>query len=226
MVDPDELPTSSADWQVYRIVSARYPQINLFERVASAEQWDILYAIESLTNPRIRQEVGDISLVPVEDRVFGAGSSWIMAAFTHVPAPGEGGRFNADFGTYYCAPDEATAIAETAYHRARFLKESRISELVFAMRVLRAHLGPTHLHDVRGLAGADIYHLDDYTQAQRLGAALRERGSVGVHYNSVRCEGACVAVMKPPALTNAIHLKYLNYRYQDGAIVAVSALAD
>ncbi len=85
MTDPVTLPVSEVDERVYRAILSRYPQIDLFERVSSPEEWDVLYAVESLTNPRLRDEVGDIRLVAPEDRVYGDGASWIMAAFTHTP---------------------------------------------------------------------------------------------------------------------------------------------
>ena len=224
MIEITTLPKSEVDQTVYRIISARYPQINLFERVASANDWDVLYAVESLTNPRLRDQVGDISLVPVEDRVYGAGSSWIMAAFTHPPIDGRGGRFNHDFGIFYCAADQHVAIAETSYHRARFLREFRIDKTTVEMRVIRAQLGPVSLHDVRQLAGHSIYHHDDYTEAQQLGYALRNAKSYGVHYQSVRAKGECFGVMRARALTDAIHWRYLCYHYDQGAIVKVESL--
>ncbi|MCY4050011.1 MAG: hypothetical protein OXE41_06930 [Gammaproteobacteria bacterium] len=44
--------------------------------------------------------MGNIRLVLSEDRVYGDGASWTMAAFTHSPVDGRGGRFNLDFGIY------------------------------------------------------------------------------------------------------------------------------
>lgn len=221
IADVDELPSSELDADVFRIVAARYPQISLFERVASPEQWDILYAIEALTNQRLRDEVGDINLVAANDRVYGEGASWIMAAFTHPPKPGQGGRFNRDFGVYYCAPEQDTAIAETSYHRARFLRQARIQHTSFQMRVLRAHLGPTQLYDIRHIDDAAIYHLNDYSQSQELGAHLRRHDSRGLHYRSVRCEGECIAVMRPMVLSNAVHKSYLTYTFDNGAIIKI-----
>jgi len=113
VTDPATLPVSEVDVRVYRAILSRYPQIDLFERVSSPEEWDVLYAVESLTNPRLRDEVGDIRLVAPEDRVYGEGASWIMAAFTHTPVDGRGGRFNKDFGIYYCSPTESVAVAES-----------------------------------------------------------------------------------------------------------------
>ena len=227
VVDVDSLAMTDVDSAVYRIISTRYPQADLFERVASPEHWDLLYAVEALTNQRLRDEVGDIRLVAEEDRVYGPGSSWIMAAFTHPPKPGQGGRFNRDFGVYYCALDEATAVAETAYHRARFLRESRIDRLSFEMRVIRAHLGPSVVADIRGIDDDDIYHPSDYSESQIFGARLRGRNSPGVYYRSVRHPtGECFAAMRPVVLSNAVHRSYLKYTFEVDAVVRVEPIAE
>ena len=224
MIDIGTLPGSDVDEPVYRIILSRYPQIDLFERVSSPQDWEVLYAVESLTNPRLRDEVGDIRLVAPEDRVYGDGASWIMAAFTHPPVDGRGGRFNRDFGIYYCATDEAVAIAESSFHRARFLRESRIEQTTQDMRVLRAQLGDTTLHDLRQLTGHAIYHPDDYGDAQQIGYTLRDAKSYGVHYQSVRADGECYGVLRPKALSDAIHWRYLRYHYDQGSIVEVESL--
>lgn len=224
MIDAVTLPTSEINKPVYRVILARYPQIHLFERVASAKDWEVLYAVESLTNPRLRDQVGDIRLVPAEDRVYGDGASWIMAAFTHPPADGRGGRFNRDFGIYYCAAEETVAIAESSFNRARFLRESRIEKTIQEMRVIRAQLGPTTLHDVRHLVGDAIYDPEDYDEAQKLGDTLRAANSFGIVYQSVRAQGDCYGVMRPRALSDAIHWRYLRYHYEQGAVVNVESL--
>lgn len=224
MIDIAALPLTDIDATVFRVILSRYPQVHLFERVASPEDWDVLYAVESLTNPRLRDEVGDIRLVPREDRVYGEGASWIMAAFTHPPVDGRGGRFNRDFGIYYCAADEAVAVAESSFHRARFLRESRIKETTQDMRVIRAKLGPVLLHDLRKLGGHAIYDPDDYSESQQVGHALRAARSHGVYYRSVRVDGECFGVMRPRALSDAIHWRYLRYHYKESAIIRVEAL--
>lgn len=224
MIDVDALPDSEVNQLVYRIILARYPQINLFDRVTCPKDWDVLYAVESLTNPRLRDEVGDIRLVSPEDRVYGDGASWIMAAFTHLPMDSRGGRFNRDFGIFYCTAEEAIAIAESSFHRSRFLRESRVEKTTQTMRVIRAQLGPVTLHDVRRLEGHAIYDLDDYVEAQRLGYALRNAKSYGIHYSSVRAEGECYGVMRARALSDAIHWRYLRYHYEQGTIVEIESV--
>ena len=226
MIDIKDLPSSEVNEPVYQVILCRYPQIDLFERVSSPEDWDVLYAVESLTNPRLRDEAGDIRLVPPEDRVYGDGAYWIMAAFTHPPVDGRGGRFNRDFGIYCCAADESVATAESSFHRARFLRESGIKQTAQDMRVIRTQLGASILHDLRQLTGHAIYHPDDYGEAQQLGHALRDAKSYGVHYQSVRAEGECYGVMRPRALSDAVHWRYLRYHYEQGSIVDIESLDD
>src|SRR5262245_41709121 len=88
-----ELPRRRVSWSpCYRIVPSRFPPIDLFERVADPADYEAIYAVEALTNTRLRDETGRLELVPAGDRVSGAGASWIMAPFTHISAPG--GRFS------------------------------------------------------------------------------------------------------------------------------------
>src|SRR5690349_11222276 len=84
-----------------RIIPSVYPSINFFEDLVDASEMETLWEIESLTNERIRQEVGDLFLVPPEDRVSGPGSSVVMAAFTHIGKPS---RFtDGSYGVYYAS---------------------------------------------------------------------------------------------------------------------------
>ena len=62
-----------------RIVASRYPPIDLFERVSSDSAiWEALIAAEQLVNPRVRDAVEEIHLVPPDERVTGPGraTSW------------------------------------------------------------------------------------------------------------------------------------------------------
>jgi hypothetical protein len=110
---PDAVPVGPVDWRPsYRIIPSRFPPISLFERVADPADLEDVLALESLTNPRLREEAGEIAMVPPEDRIAGPGTAYVMAAFTHVRP--EGGRFHdGTFGAYYAAAERPTAIAET-----------------------------------------------------------------------------------------------------------------
>lgn len=179
-------------------------------------------AIESLTNDRLRNEVGQLELVPPAERVSGPGSSYIMAAFTH-PAPG-GTRFtDGSFGAFYAARDEATAIAETRYHRERFLRATREGPMQLDMRVLAVNLD-ADMHDVRGMRPAlpEIYDPDNYAASQALARQLRRNGSWGIAAESVRRPGGeCVAVFRPRALSRCRDARYLCYVWNGRSIDTV-----
>jgi RES domain-containing protein len=116
---------TAVNWrQAWRIIASRYPPIDLFERVSENPTiWEALIELEQATNPRVRNEVGEISLVPPERRVSGANASWVMAPFTHVDK--NGSRFSdGTYGVYYAARALETAIRETGYHFARFAEDS------------------------------------------------------------------------------------------------------
>lgn len=196
-------PVARVRWRpCYRLIPVRFPPIDLFERVADPADWEALYAVEALTNTRIREQAGDIALVPPGQRVSGPGASYIMAPFTHVSAPG--GRFSSpEFGAWYGARTLETAIRETVYHRERFLRATNEAATEIDMRELRASLNGD-LHDLRGGADAhpELYHADDYSASQRFAAALRAAGSGGIAYDSVRhAGGECVAVFLPRLLS-------------------------
>src|SRR3984885_5777232 len=131
------MPSCQLDWpQAWRVIASRYPPINLFERLtADTSVWDALMALEQLTNPRVRDEVGDIALVPPDERVSGPGSSYVMAAFTHVNP--KGSRFSdGSFGVYYVAAALETAIAETVFNFETFARDSADPPRSEDMRVL------------------------------------------------------------------------------------------
>ena len=88
--DGRSVPSRRVVWpKAWRIIASRFPPIDLFERVSDDPKvWDALIALEEMTNPRLRDEAGEISLVPPERRVSGANASWVMAAFTHINRSG------------------------------------------------------------------------------------------------------------------------------------------
>lgn len=211
-VVPEEVPLSEVRWQpCFRIISSRFPTINVFEEVADPADLEAVFAIESLTNERLREEAGDIRRVAPEDRVTGAGATFIMAAFTHVPPVG--GRFtDGTFGAFYAARDRETALAESVHHREAFLRAMVSPPTEVEMRVLRAAL-VAELHDVRGKDSyPDLYDQEDYSAPQELGKQLRQDGSMGLVYDSVRREGGeCAAVYRPPALSSCRQAEHLGY---------------
>jgi hypothetical protein len=217
------LPVNRVEWTPgWRIIPSRFPPIQLFERVTDPDDLEAVLAVESLTNPRLRDEAGDIRLVSREDRVSGPGSSVIMAAFTHLNP--EGSRFaDGTFGVFYTAIDLDTAIAETSYHRERFMRATQQSRMELDMRVYLVDLEAA-LHDLRGRSAEFplVYHNDNYAAGQHLAATLRKHGSNGIAYDSVRLEGGeCAAVFRPRLLSNCRQEQHLCYAWDGRRIASV-----
>jgi RES domain len=204
-----------------RIVASKYPPIDLYERVSpDPAVWDALIAAEMLTNPRVRDEVGAIHLVPVEERVSGPGASYVMASFTHLNP--KGGRFSdATHGAYYAAGDLPTAVAETVYHFGQFAADSADGPRYEEMRVIVGRIDAA-LHDIEQLDADQRQRLldpNDYTFGQALALALRGAGSTGVHYPSVRHPGGkCVAMFRPSAVGLPVQTKHLKYHWDGTAV--------
>jgi hypothetical protein len=199
--------------KAHRIIASRYPPIQLFERLSEdPSEWETLAEIEGLTNPRLRDEIGEIRLVLPEDRVSGPGASWVMAAFTHVNP--RGSRFSdGSYGVYYAARELKTAIAETVFRMGRFYAQTQDPPHAEDMRVLSGRID-ARLHDLRGGGPQwqDCLDAHDYTASRALGGFLRAGGNDGLVYPSVRRQGgACVGIFRPKAVglpTQDRHLRY------------------
>lgn len=207
----ERIPLEAVAWYpCYRLIASRYPTVGLYDEIADPADLDVVFAIEALTNPRIRGELGQLELVQPADRVSGPGTTPIMSAFTHLNP--EGSRFsNGSYGVYYAADTLDTAIAEVSHHRAVFLSRTDEPAIDIDMRLILADLD-AKLHDLRALgkASAPLLDPDSYAAGQVLGARLRERGSWGVVYPSVRrAGGQCVGILRPRALHRARQGKHL-----------------
>ncbi len=219
-MDVADLDVIQINEKTHRLIPSRFPPIDLFERVADPDEFYLLHEVESLTNPRLRDEVGDISLVPRADVIIGPGTSFIMASFTHAKTNQGGGRFDKGYGVYYCARELDTAIEETKYHRAKFFRDFNSGPTKMDMRELVATLNQ-ELHTIINKKEAlpDIYSVDDYSAGQKLGQQLKKENAWGLQYSSVRTEGVCYAVFRPPALSDCHQSKHYEYHF-DGKTIS------
>ncbi|PRH81911.1 RES family NAD+ phosphorylase [Arenimonas caeni] len=202
------------DWpEAWRLVPSRFPPQGVFDRIARPEDLEALYLLESLTNPRLREELGQLQLVPRARRVSGPGTQPVMAAFTHLnPA---GSRFSdGSYGVFYAARTLDTAIAETMHHRAAFMAATNEPAMNIEMRCYRTAIR-ARLHDLRRGWQA-MLRPDDYGPPQALARTLRTEGSDGVVYPSVRhAGGQCVGVFHPDVVAPCVQARHLVY-YWDG----------
>lgn len=205
----------------YRIISTQFPPINFFERYTPAELMEEALELESLTNDRLLNEVGELQQVMASDRVSGPGASVLMAAFTHIGYPS---RFtDGSFGVYYAGLTLETAIRETIYHRERFFSATQEAPCDIDMRSYRGTIQKP-LVDIRDEAFTHLLNEDPdcYAPSQEFGANVRTANEWGIIYPSVRQKGGfCIAALRPPALSKPIQSAHLSYHWNGRCIDAV-----
>lgn len=228
MVAPSKLLRCAANRvESYRLVNSKFPPIELFDDVASTEEFEALYALQALSNPRLQNEVGDLGLLPVEEIPFGIrGCSYAAAPFTHVNP--NGSRFSdGSFGVLYVADSLAAAIAEVTYHQqAYWQKVPSLHYERFVFRGLKCVFDEGDCRDALSLAQTHaIYTADDYQASQMLGGALRRSAEVGLRYHSVRHNGAvCWGLMTPRHVKQVIQTTHLEMIW-NGSIAQVNRLS-
>lgn len=207
------------DQKQFRIIPSVFPPINFFEDLVDSSEMEALWEIESMTNERLRQEIGDIFLVPATDRVGGAGSSVVMAAFTHI---GRASRFtDGSFGVYYAGFSQETAIRETVYHREQFLLATNEDPCEITMRLYEGTVAKP-LHNVRFPAFDFLHQPQNYSPSQTFGKELKLKNAWGLIYNSVRHTGGqCIAIFRPPAISIPKPVSHFRYVWNGEKIVDV-----
>lgn len=225
MMELDQIPqTDFVKQTAYRLIPSKYPPKSLFDDVADHAEFEVLFSIQALTNPRIRNELGSLNRVPPQERPYGIrGCNYALGPFVHInPA---GSRFsNGDFGVYYAADEVQTAIAETRYHQQNYfgnivgLKYDRLS-----MRCLKT-LFSASLRDIRAQDFAPFawHHNHDYSASQQLGQQLKANLEQGVVYCSVRQRGKiCYALFTPSVIEDVIQAAHYEYIW-DGEKIQVA----
>ncbi len=204
----------------HRLIPSRFPPINLYDWAESADELEELAALEGLTNDRLITEYGDIHLVAKDDWVSGPGATILMAPFTH---PGESRFSDGAFGVYYAADSLQTAIAETKFHRERFLSASNEAPCMLQMREYTTKV-QQRLVDITQSRFKKYLHPDpsQYSISQPFGRELMEQREWGLLYPSVRKkQSKCIAIFRPPALTIPIQGCHLDYIWDGNAISEV-----
>lgn len=189
----------------YRLINSKYPPIHLFDDVASADEFETLYALQARTNPRIQNELGNLNLVAPADRPFGIpGCAYALAPFTHVNP--DGSRFSdGQRGVLYVADTLDTAIQEVAHHQQRYWQgvEGLAYDRIL-LRSLYCEFDADPVADACSLpVNHPIYDRDSYVAARALGDQLRQQDVIAVQYHSVRHPGAiCWGLFTPRTVTS------------------------
>jgi hypothetical protein len=192
----------------HRIIRTIYPPADLFEDIAPPEDWEILIAAEARFNPRIRDTVGNLALVPAPRRVAGPTASLVMAAFTHVSKARPSRFSDGSYGVWYCGDRFEVALAETVYHFQRFMRATAEPAADSDFRELCAGVGGRF-----AAAPQDCLTREDWRPGQIFGRECRAHGADGVVYPSVRYPaGQAAAVFWPDCVCLPI-LQARQFRY-------------
>ena len=200
----DQLSTAGPFPETWRLIPSRYPTIQAFEAVASADDLEAVMELEGWTNDRLVTH--RLRRLPKDQWVFGrANASVVLAAFLH-PSP-EGARFSdAALGAWYASLAEITAIKEVAHHLRREAVRAGRPDIVSQYRAYQARLVGDYV-DIRGLKtkALNLYQADDYTAGQAFGAQVRASPRTGIVYCSVRDSGGTSVVsFRPPAVLDVV----------------------
>ena len=218
---------STTEMKAFRIVNTRYPTIPLFDDVVDAEEFDALYALQELTNPRIQNELGNLNLVPPAQMPFGIrGCSYAVAPFTHVNP--EGSRFSSgEYGVLYLAETMDTAVKEVRWHQEVYW--SAVEGLKYDRMVFQ---GLRCTFDTVGIFDATvfpkdhpIYHPTSYVDSREFGHSIKLSGSPGIKYCSVRNQGAvCWGLFTPKPVRDIIPTVRFEFVWRESGISEINLL--
>ena len=191
-------PTADIAWDpAYRIIRTIYPPVWLFEDIADPADWDLIASAEAKTNPRVRDEIGNLSLIPPHRRIAGPTASLVMGAFTHASRDRPSRFSDGRHGVWYCGDSFDVALAETAHHFERFMRATAEPAGEAQFRELRATI-TGQLHDLRGGGYEACLAPDDWHAGQALGTQTWTGGGDGIVYPAVRWpQGQAAALFWP-----------------------------
>jgi RES domain-containing protein len=214
-------PVRRINWRgTHRMIATRYPSVGILDEIAAPDDLDAIFELEGWTNDRISGEVGLLHTIPKDEWVVGPMATVIMGAFCH-PRP-DGARFNdGTRGAWYCARSLGTAHAEAIFHRTAELEEIGWFDAAMQMADYRADFRGG-FHDLRGRGFSAYLRRADYRASQQLGSELREDGSNGIVYPSVRDrDGICLACFRPRQVSNVRLAGVYEYRWSGTRVPAI-----
>ena len=211
----------------YRVVSAKFPPVDLFDDVASEQEFDAIFAIQALTNPRLQNEAGNVNLISKDEIPSGIdGCTYATAPFTHINP--DGSRFSdGSYGVLYLADTIDTAIEESRFHQEKYFQNvSGMHYDSIIMRGLKFSFSAT-LVNICNINNVDVYHPSDYTVSRSLGRQIKEAKLEGLQYNSVRHLSAiCWALFTPKKVKRIIQTAHYEFIYDGAAISHIRMISN
>jgi hypothetical protein len=196
----------------FRVTSWRARPEAVFENVADpGDLADVLAVLA----------VGAPVIIDPARAATGPGAGWVMLPFLRIGPS----RFTdgTRYGLFHAGRPQATAIAETSFHYARFLAGSKEGPTLLGVQMLRCAVRGNMI-DIRGgqKAWPSLYDPDpaNYGPAQQWADGVERNGQDGIVYDSIRNPGgSCVAVLKPRCVSGCRLTGYFAYEWDGTAIV-------
>lgn len=187
--------------KTFRLIPTKYPPIQTFDEVSSAEELNAVMELEGWTNDRLVAH--RLNRLPKSQWVYGSSNaSIVMAAFLHTP--NHGLRFNSgQLGAWYCSLDIKTAIAEVSSHLRQEAFDTGSKEMRSTYRCYSAKLQGEYL-DIRNQQSSlpKVYDPNNWQDSQHFGETQRSNGATGIAYSSVRhIGGENVVAFNPKKIT-------------------------
>lgn len=205
----------------YRIVPTKYPALQIFEQISDKNDLEALLEIEAMTDDLARQMLGNLKLISAEDSIIGQGADRIMPSFVIFDQEPLASRFSSnDFGAYYAGREIQTALRESMFRRDKFLSKTTLpAQDLDNVLILADIVG--QMHDVRGMkkSRSNLYHATNYAHSQAFARKLKDQGSLGIVYDSVRNPGGqCVAALRPSVISNCKEDRIITYIWDGSKI--------
>lgn len=204
-----DVPIHFIRWKrAHRIIPVRQEGQKVFDKVGKPGDFDILDTLDQVTRePRkVPRDHADETFRYQSESRFSDGT----------------------FGVYYTAKTLHTALKESIYHRELFLGDTDQPPMLVYARLLLADV-EGKFHDIRNLRKTmlQIYtpKRDNYRASQSFGSHLKEVGSAGICYGSVRDpKGECIAVFDRTRITHCREEQWFGYRWDGERIAEVLEL--
>lgn len=210
--------------RLHRLVNNKYPTIDIFDDIASPEDFEALYAIQAKSNPRLRLLDGQMGGISMSEVPFGEHQIHAaIAPFVHIPVTPS--RFSAGgYGVLYAADSVSCGLKEVGYHIQNHL--NNVEGIAFDNIQLREYIFK-YSSPLEDVTFDDELHLpDDYTKPQAFGASFRQKvrknvesglkpsHTLGLLFNSVRSQdNKCVALFSPRFISDIRQSRHYSIIY-------------
>lgn len=221
----EEITISLKQQVSYRMINSKFPPITLFDDVVDEDDFETAYALQALTNPRILNELGDLTLITPKEIPFGInGTNYATAPFTHINP--DGSRFSdGSFGILYLADSPETAIAETRHHQEIYFRNIKgLHYDTVDMRCIKFQFS-ANINDAKEVK--NIHSPNDYEPSRLFGTKIKKAGGAGIEYRSVRNAGAtCWGLMSPSYVESAHQTQHFEFVFDGEKISKVRELTN